>query len=177
MVMNKLSQAQEEKLLDYIDGTLNATEKELFEQALKNSHVLQARFEELNLLDSSLRSIKIEQPSKNFTQQVMSKLDQYPIRSSNILSRNGILLLIGALLAVGISSLLLAGGVFDGASSIDLNQTIIPNKYIQQSLPTISFNGKMVVNVIILLNLALAFLVLDRAILKPWFERRTKMHF
>jgi len=28
------------------------------------------------------------------------------------------------------------------------------------------------VNIIILLNLALAFLVLDRAILKPWFERR-----
>jgi hypothetical protein len=33
----------------------------------------------------------------------------------------------------------------------------------------------MVMNVIILLNLALAFLVLDRAVLKPWFERR-RMH-
>ncbi len=174
--MNKLSQEQEEKLLDYIDGTLSASEKELFEQAVKNSPAMQARLEELNALHTSLRTIKIEQPSKNFTQQVMGKLDQYPIRSSSLLSRNGILLLIGVLLAVGISSLLLAGGVFDNTSSFDLNQTIIPNKYIQQSLPTISFNGKMVVNVIILLNLALAFLVLDRAILKPWFERRTRMH-
>jgi hypothetical protein len=69
----------------------------------------------------------------------------------------------------------LSAGVFDGTSSIDLNQTLLPNKYIQQSLPTISFNGKMVMNVIILLNLALAFLVLDRAVLKPWFERR-RMH-
>lgn len=174
--MKTLSQAQEEKLLEYIDGTLNVTEKELFEQALKNSPALQARFEELNHLDSSLRTIKLEQPSKNFTQQVMSKLDQYPIRSSNLLSRNGIFLLIGVLMAVAIGSLLLSAGVFDGTSSIDLNQTIIPNKYIQQSLPTISFNGKLVVNIIILLNLALAFLVLDRAILKPWFERRSRMH-
>lgn len=174
--MNKLSQAQEEKLFDYMDGTLNATEKELFEQEIKSSPALQVRLEEFNNLDSNLRTIKIEQPSKNFTLQVMGKLDQYPIRSSNLLSRNGIILLIGVLLAVGISSLLLAGGVFDNTSSFDLNQTILPNKYIQQSLPTISFNGKMVVNVIILLNLALAFLVLDRAILKPWFERRTRMH-
>lgn len=175
--MNKLSQEQEEKLLDYIDGKLNTIEKELFEQEVKNSPMLQVRLEEFNNLDSSLRSIKLEQPSKNFTQHVMGKLDEYPIRSSSLLSRNGILLLIGALVAVGISSLLLAGGVFDSTSSFDLNQTILPNKYIQQSLPTISFNGKMVVNVIILLNLALAFLVLDRAILKPWFERRTRMHF
>lgn len=174
--MKTLSQAQEEKLLEYIDGTLSATEKELFEQALRTSPALQARFEEMNRLDSSLRTIKLEQPSKNFTQQVMGKLDQYPIRSSNLLSRNGIFLLIGVLLAVGIGSLLLSAGVFDGTSSIDLNQTIIPNKYIQQSLPTISFNGKLVVNIIILLNLALAFLVLDRAILKPWFERRARMH-
>ena len=174
--MNTLSQAQEEKLLEYIDGTLSSTEKELFEHAIKASPALQARFEEMNRLDSSLRSIKLEQPSKNFTQQVMSKLDQYPIRSSNLLSRNGIFLLIGVLLAVGIGSLLVSAGVFDGTSSIDLNETIIPNKYIQQSLPTISFNGKVVVNIIILLNLALAFLVLDRAILKPWFERRSRMH-
>jgi hypothetical protein len=175
--MKKISQEQELTLLNYIDGTLNTTEKELFEQEVKNSPALQVRLEEFNNLDSSLRTVKIEQPSKNFTQQVMGKLDQYPIRSSSLLSRNGILLLIGALVAVGISSLLLAGGVFDNTSSFDLNQTIIPNKYIQQSLPTISFNGKIVVNVIILLNLALAFLILDRAVLKPWFERRTRMNF
>jgi hypothetical protein len=175
--MKKISQEQESTLLDYIDGTLNTTEKELFEQEVKNSPALQVRLEEFNSLDSNLRTIKIEQPSKNFTQQVMGKLDQYPIRSSSLLSRNGIFLLIGVLVAVGISSLLLAGGVFDNTSSFDLNQTIIPNKYIQQSLPTISFNGKIVVNIIILLNLALAFLVLDRAILKPWFERRTRIHF
>ena len=169
----KISQAQDEKLFEYIDGGLKGIERENIEQLLKDSPALQARLEELRTLDSNLRTISIQQPSKNFTQRVMSKLDQYPLRSSSMSFRNGILLLAGVLVAVGVGSLLVAGGVFDGTSSIDLNQTIVPvNKYIQKPLPTFNFNGKLVVNIIILLNLALAFLVLDRAILRPWFEKR-----
>src|SRR5688572_3755573 len=169
----KISQAQDATLFEYIDGTLKGVEKERIEQLLRTSPEMQMRLEELRKLDTDLRSIRLEQPSKNFTQQIMSKLDQYPIRSSKITFRNGILLLAGVLVAIGIGSLLLAGGVFDGTSTIDLNQTIIPvNKYIQEPLPTFNLNGKLIVNIIILLNLALAFVVLDRAILKPWFERR-----
>ncbi len=168
----KISQTQDEKLFEYMDGGLKGVEKDNIEQLLKNSPALQARLEEFRKLDADLRSVKIAQPSKNFTQRVMNKLDQYPVRAGNIAFRNGILLLAGVLVAVGIGSLLLAGGVFDGTGSIDLNQTIIQNKYLQKQLPTFNFNGKYIMNVIILLNLALAFLVLDRAILKPWFERR-----
>jgi anti-sigma factor RsiW len=155
-----------------MDGGLKGIEKENIEQLLKSSPALQARLEELRKLDADLRTIKIEQPSKNFTQRVMSKLDQYPLRS-NMTFRNSIFLLAGVLVAVGVGSLLVAGGVFDGTSTIDLNQTIVPvNKYIEKPLPTFNFNGKLMVNIIILLNLALAFVVLDRAILKPWFEKR-----
>jgi len=168
----KIAQTQDEKLFEYLDGGLKGIEKENFEQLLGTSPALQARLEELRKLDADLRTIKLEQPSKNFTQRVMSKLDQYPVRS-NLTFRNGIFLLTGVLVAVGVGSLLVAGGVFDGTSTIDLNQTIVPiNKYIQKPIPTFNFNGKLMVNIIILLNLALAFLVLDRAILKPWFERR-----
>lgn len=168
----KISQTQDNKLFEYMDGGLQGIEKENIEQLLGTSPALQARLEELRKLDADLRTIKLEQPSKNFTQRVMSKLDQYPVRS-NLTFRNGIFLLAGVLVAVGVGSLLVAGGVFDGTNTIDLNQTIGPvNKYIQRPLPTFNFNGKLMVNIIIILNLALAFLVLDRAILKPWFERR-----
>jgi hypothetical protein len=172
----KLPQAQDEKLLDYLDGTLADSEKESLENLIKNSSALKSRLDELRALDTGLRSVKIEQPSKNFTQLVMNKLDQYPIQAKSFSNRNGILLLVGVLVAVGVGSLLAAGGAFDGTSTIELNQTIIPTKYLQNPLPAIHFNGKLVVNIIIILNLALAFMVLDRAILKPWFEKRARMH-
>lgn len=168
----KILPNQDEKLLEYLDGGLKGIEKENIEQLLKASPALLARLEELRKLDADLRSIKLEQPSKNFTQRVMSNLSQYPVRS-NFTFRNGIILLAGVLVAVGVGSLLVAGGVFDGNNTIDLNQTIVPvNKYIQKPIPTFNIDGKLMVNIIIMLNLALAFLVLDRAILKPWFEKR-----
>lgn len=172
----KLPQAQEEKLLEYLDGTLSPSEQETIEQALKNTPALAERLKELTRLDQVLRSATIEQPSKNFTQQVLAKLDQYPAQAKGFSSLNGILLLAGVLVAIGIGTLLVAGGVFDNPGTIDLNQTLLPNKYIQKPLPSIPFNGKLIVNIIILLNIALAFLVLDRAVLKPWFEKRAKMH-
>jgi hypothetical protein len=172
----KLSQTQEETLLNYIDGTLSASEREKLEELMKSTPAIAARLTELRTLDESLRTVKLEQPSKNFTQMVMGKLDQYPSQSRSFSSFNGILLLAGVLVAIGIGALLVSAGVFDTPGSIDLNQTIGPNKYIQKPLPSIPFNGKLIVNIIILLNLALAFLVLDRAVLKPWFEKRAKMH-
>jgi len=168
----KISQTPDSTLFEYLDGGLKGVEKENIERLLSSSPELRTRLEELRKLDQELRTVKLEQPSKNFTQQVMSKLDQYPIRST-FTFRNGILLLTGVLVAVGIGSLLLAGGVFDGTNTIDLNQTVEPiNKYLQKPIPTFNINGKLIMKIIILLNLALAFMVLDRAILKPWFERR-----
>ncbi|NJM26922.1 MAG: hypothetical protein HC859_17070 [Bacteroidia bacterium] len=38
-------------------------------------------------------------------------------------------------------------------------------------IPTISFQGTWVVNVIIVANLILAFLILDRLVLKQWYNR------
>jgi anti-sigma factor RsiW len=171
----KISQEHDEKLFEYIDGSLKGVEKENIEKLLKNSPELQTRLAELRMLETDLRMVTVEQPSKNFTQRVMLKLDQYPLRSSSLTFRSGIFLLAGVLVAIGIGSLLVAGGVFDGTSNIDLNQTVPLDKYIEKPLPTFNVNGKLVVNIIIMLNLALAFVVLDRTILKPWFERRRMM--
>lgn len=174
--MKNISKQQEENLIAYLDGNLSPSERARLEQELVSSPVLQQRLAALQSVTQVLKSATLEQPSKNFTQRVMSGLDQYPLRSGLSL-KNGIFLLIGVMIAVGIGAFLLSAGVFDSAGAIDLNDMGIQNKYIQESLPTIPVNGKLIMNIIIMLNIALAFLVLDRAILKPWFERRTRMNF
>lgn len=170
--MKKVPQHLEDKLLRLIDGELNSAEIQALETELKVNEVLRARYQELRSLHSSLKTLAIEQPSKNFTQMVMSKLDHYPRTSTNFSFRS-VLLLAGVLVAIGIAAVLVSAGAFDGASTtIDLNQMELSKKYIDRSLPAIPFNGKLIVNIIIILNLGLAWLVLDRAILKPLFQRR-----
>ena len=119
-----------------------------------------------------LGQAKFETPSRNFTQAVMDRLDQYPVQSGFSI-RNGIILLAGILLVIGIASVLVAAGAFDNtATSIDLNQVEFSKKFVKTPLPSFEFNGKLLVNIIIILNLGLAWIVLDRAILKPLFQRR-----
>ncbi|MBX2965849.1 MAG: hypothetical protein KF845_06865 [Cyclobacteriaceae bacterium] len=173
--MKNISKQQEDNLIAYLDDALSPSEKEHFEQELSASPVLQQQLAALQNVTRVLKNTPLEHPSKNFTQRVMNGLNQYPVRSGLPL-KNGILLLIGVMIAVGIASFLLAAGVFDASGSIDLNNMVLQNKYIPESLPSIPVNTKLIINIIIMLNIALAFLVLDRAVLKPWFERRTRMN-
>lgn len=166
---------KDDQLLDYLDGTLSPSDKQNLDIELQSSPELTKRLEELRSVTLTLKVEKLQHPSQNFTQRVMDHLHQYPV-PKGLSIKNGIFLLAGVLLAAGICVVLLSAGVFDTPGSIDLNG-IVQNDLIQQSLPSIPINGKLVVNIIILLNLAIAFLVLDRTILKPWFERRTRMHY
>jgi hypothetical protein len=131
---------------------------------------LKSRLDELTSADTLLRQLTIATPSRNFTASVMNNLDRYTQQSPSI--RNGLFLLSGILLVLAIAVTLLATGVFDGAATVDLNQLNLVQDYVKKNLPSISIDGKWVINTIILLNLAVAFVVLDRAVLKPFFQRR-----
>ncbi|MFN3840598.1 MAG: anti-sigma factor family protein [Cyclobacteriaceae bacterium] len=173
--MKKLAQHQDDRLLDYIDGTLTVAEREQLEQDLRSIPALRQRLDELETVCRSLKVVSVEEPSKNFTQQVMDRLDQYPV-GVGLSTRNGLILLAGVMAAIVVGSFLLAGGAFDKPGMIDLNTIVPQNNYLQQRLPTLNFNGRMIMKVIILLNIGFAFMVLDRTILKPWFDQRRKLH-
>ncbi|MBX2963778.1 MAG: hypothetical protein KF687_14805 [Cyclobacteriaceae bacterium] len=168
--MNKIPQLLENQLLELIDGNLSASEKEKIEQEIEHSPEVKKRYNQLVEIDRALKTIQLEQPSKTFTQIVMAKLNSQPLQTGFSI-KNGLLLLFGVLIAVGAATVLLATGVFDTAGTIDLNNIVAPN-LTKEPLPSVPFNGKLVVNGIIILNIVLAFLILDRTILKPWFNRR-----
>ncbi|MCK6618486.1 MAG: DUF2294 domain-containing protein [Cyclobacteriaceae bacterium] len=172
--MGKQPDISDDYLLNYLDGSLNPEEQNALKQTLISNQRAKERLEELRTIHTFLKSVRIEETSKNFTERVINRLHQP--QSSGYLTRNGILLLAGALLTIGLASLLLSSGMFDTVSSINLNQLGIPNTYFERNLPAIPFNGRLIVNVVILANIALAFIVLDRTVLKPWFERRREMH-
>lgn len=168
--MKALTQEQEDTLLAYLDGTLSPSAMRMLEQELDHHTALRTRLEELRKVHEALQLAGMEEPSGNFTQAVMSKLDHYPARAGFAIHR-GILLLLGVLIATGIASYMLSGGVFDNATTpLDLGTIDLPR--VDKPLPSILLDGKLMVNIIILLNLVIAWCVLDRTILKPYFKRR-----
>jgi anti-sigma factor RsiW len=171
--MDKLTPESDDLLLRYIDGALNQSERQQIEKDLEQNEILRKRLEHLRSTHLLLRANRMDQPSKNFTQLVMMRLNHDPIRGTSFPIRNSILLLAGVLLVAIIASVLVPAGVFDNiTTTIDLNQVELPKKYIERTLPSISINGKLMVNLIIMVNLVLGWIVLDRAILRPLFQRR-----
>ena len=174
--MNKLSPAKEEELLHYLDGELGSVQKASLEAEIQGSILLKNRLQELQTVQSFLmRKATLESPSKNFTLKVMEGLDTQPVRSL-FSPRKGLLLLIGVIIASGISLMLLTSGVFDSTTT-SLIVDAPKNKWIQDPSFSIPFNGKILVNGIIFLNLALALVLLDRTILRPLFQKRTSMGY
>jgi hypothetical protein len=118
----------------------------------------------LRLVDETLGKNKLESPSSNFTHRVMMNLHSMPA-ASPLSPKNGIFLLCGTILALTILTTLLGGAMFDSViRTIDLPQikTTIPVK------------GKWIVDGLILLNIVLAFLLFDRTVLRPLFNRRAQ---
>jgi anti-sigma factor RsiW len=175
--MNKLSPAKEEELLRYLDGELETSQKIKLEAELQGTPDLKERLEELRTIRSFLvRTATFETPSKTFTQKVMAGLESQPVKSM-LSPRKGLLLLMGVIIASVLALMLLSNGVFDQTSSLLVDTAPIKNKWIEETTFSIPFNGKILVNGIIFLNLALALVVLDRTVLRPLFQKRASVGY
>ena len=172
--MEKLSPAKEEELIRYVEGELHSLQKIKLESEIQDSVLLKKRLEELQSVRYFLMSkATFETPSKNFTQKVMEELDARPALSL-FSPRKGLLLLMGIIIASGIGLMLLTNGVFDNTTtSLVVDALPLKNKWIEDPSFTIPFNGRILVNGIIFLNLGLALILLDRTILRPLFQKRT----
>ena len=171
--MEKITQQQDDRLLDYLDGKLSGTEAAMLKNQLEQSVALKHRLEELRMVHTLLSTSALVEPSKDFTQFVMGNLDKVPVRANTLSPRNGLMLLCGILVATGITILLLASGSFDVLSApIQMESLKLPKEILNQSLPTFSVSGKTLMKILVILNIGLAFLVLDRTVLKPYFGRK-----
>jgi anti-sigma factor RsiW len=172
MTMQKITEAQETKLQKYLDGELEGPSLQLFKQELGSSPELQHRLEMLRSVEESLKRNTLQSPSSVFVDRVMNNLAKrgltpYPS------PRNGLMLLAGVIVASGLLAMLMSTGSFDNLTSlITFNQIEVLDKYQTPSLPAININGKLIMKFLIGINLVLAFVVLDRTVLRPYFQRR-----
>jgi hypothetical protein len=176
--MEKVSTQQDEELLNYLDGQLTDDQARQLKTRLENSPVLMARLDELRAITGTLeKRNKLIHPSSNFTHRVMSNLHRLPV-STGLSPKNGLLLLCGILVAVGILGFLLSNGVFDNMNrTIEVTKLPVTNDVIKNPLPAVSLSGKWIINSIVILALGLSFVLLDRTILRPFFSRRSHLQF
>ena len=164
-----------EQLLRYLDGSLTEKELEKLQGELKQSPELQAKLAELESIHRFLeKKSRLEMPSKNFTQRVMDRLDTLP-QTSFISPRNGLYLLVGILVASGMLVMILSSGALNNmTTTLSVENPISNQNLLDISKVSLPIDIKLVIKVIIFINLALAFVMLDRTILRPLFRQRSE---
>jgi hypothetical protein len=172
--MNMKSNEFEKQMLDYLDGAMTKAEQHAFEDAVNSNAALKRRFDEYRSLEGALKKVSLAHPSKNFTDRVMQNLENYPLQNRRPLI-NGLFLLCGILLMAGLCVFLSYAGFFDTAkTTIDLDEISVVKKYLNTPLPSIPFDGKIFINIVIFLNLILALMIFDRVILRALFQGRMR---
>lgn len=161
----------DDELISYLDETLPVHDRERIEEKIKNDFAVQQRIKELETIHTILSDQKgIEHPSANFTEKVMTNL--HTGRASGYFSpTQGMLLLLGLLVASGLSLALLSsstGGQLPGLIPQEIT-SFLKNK---MHLPTTSLDMKQIINGVTAVNLILAFILLDRTVLRPLFQKR-----
>jgi len=171
MIMENLT---DDQLLNFIDGTGSEEERENIKRLISSNADVKKRLGELQAVHAFLQhQNKLEQPSKTFTEKVMSSLHA-PQAFAFLSPRNGLLLLIGLMVASGLAMMLVSSGSFDQWHTFfSIGQIPLKNNYIK--LPTsIPFNLKLTVKVFVMINLVIGFVLLDRTILRPFFQKRAE---
>jgi hypothetical protein len=135
---------------------------------------MKKRLGELQAIHSVLqKQSRLELPSKNFTEKVMANLHVRP--SFTFLSpKNGLLLLVGLLVATGIAISLLQSGQFDQWHTLfNIGQMPVKNNLVK--VPTsVPFDLKLIVKIFVMINIVIGFVLLDRTILRPIFQKRAE---
>lgn len=169
----KTQQPEDYRLLDYLDGKLEGVNLQALRNDLEKSPELQQRLEVLRVIHRQLAASKLDSPSPKFVQSVMQKVAIQRPSSSGLSPRNGILLALGVMAAAVILAAMVNTGIFDQVTDlVDLKTPTGMNKYVPEFSAPVNISGKMIVNFCLGIALVFTFLILDRTVLRPFFQRR-----
>lgn len=165
---------QDERLWHYLDGLLTPAEKAEVEREIHRSTELRQRLEAMRHVTHFLRAGKIEEPSRDFTATVMGNLHR-KTASGGLSPRNGLLLLLGIVVAVLSISFLMGKGSYDSQTLVPLDQLNAPGQ-VMPDLPSFHVNAKWIISALMVVAMGLAFVVLDQTVLRPFFNKRLQHH-
>jgi hypothetical protein len=160
----------EEKLWDYIDGTMEQREQEFIEQLLQNNNEWRTKYAELMEVHQLMQdNVDLEHPSLRFTQNVMEEILRLYITPAtrNYINKN-------VIWGIGIFFLTtIVGLIVYTFGQIDWSQPdsggMMPNMQVNMNWSQI-FNSTYM-NVFIMVNIVLGLMLLDMYLTKKKNER------
>ena len=166
----------EEIIIKYLDGELSKQEVILFEDELKGNKPFAELYERHLGIHSQLSAEKLASPSANFTNKVMQSVATLRLSDGKFFNRTRFYVLILIAIAVATTLYYLSAQFYPSVgdaltNEITLKQFTLNIEPAQQILST-----DLLFKIVFYVNGLISLLLLDRAILKPYFARRKQRY-
>lgn len=153
----------EEQIWEVIDGLASSEIVLEHEKMLLTDSAYKKHFEQYATLQEQLMSLDLEVPSMRFTQNVLDNV--LPLTKGAYKKNRAPFFFLIAMGILSVMSMLL---LLQGGGSLGDNLLINMEGVIS------SFSNPLVMNIFILLNVVLAFVILDKKVFKPYFSSKMK---
>ena len=166
----------EENIIRYLDGELSSAERQLVEDEIKINSSFSELLKHHDTIHSTLNEGTLKSPSQNFLSEVMSSVRTSSFAESKFFNRTRIIVLSIIFVAVATSLYYLSmkfyptlGGTL--SNEINLKDVTLNLQPAQKIL-----DSDILFKVVFYVNGLVSLLLLDRAILKPYFARRKQRY-
>ena len=160
-----MNQLQEEKIWEVLDGNADNSTLKQHTKWLKTNADYRLTFEQCERLHKNLLALPLESPSLRFTQNIMDTI-MPQLKTAPVTDRRPLIFL--AVVAI-LSAILIA--LFP-SSSAPIAATNGLDLSVNTEGVVSAMSSPMLFLTFILLNVILLLIILDRRVLRPYFEKR-----
>ena len=166
----------EEIIIKYLDGQLSQPEATSFEEELKLDKSLADLYEQHMAVHKALSANSLSSPSYSFTERVMQSVVSINMSEAGFFNRTRIYVLMLVIIAVATTIYYLSAQFYPAvggmlASEINLRDFTLDWQPAQQLL-----SSDLLFKIVFYVNGLVSLLLLDQAILKPYFVRRRQRY-
>jgi len=162
----------QEIILRYIDGDLNKDESRKIKEELMQNKKLASAIKQQQLLHNTLLKNPLYSPSSGFSNRVMDAVYSSRIQEAGFFNKGRLFVVVLVSLAVLTTAYYFAVQFYPSLGSADGIEISLKNFSLDLQPIQNILSSTLIFKVVLYVNGFISLLLLDRAILKPYFARR-----
>jgi hypothetical protein len=174
--MNRNMKFTEEYIIKYLDGQLSLDEVSVFEKELKINKSFADTYERYQEIHRLLVQTNISSPSPGFTAGVMKSLPSLNLSEAKFFNKTRLYVIALILIAMGTSLYYLSSQFYPSLGNAIANEITLRNFTFDLHATNRILSSDLLFKIVFYTNGLICLLLLDRAILKPYFERRKQRY-
>ncbi len=162
----------EEIIVKYLDGELSVAEANTFESELTNNKSFADLYERHQAIHNSLLNKKVLSPSQGFTDRVMASVSSLSFSSNTFFNRTRLYVLLLIIIALATTLYYFSAQFYPAIGSEISNELTLKDFTLNLQPAQQLLDSALLFKIVFYVNGLVCLLLLDRAIFKPYFERR-----